>query len=38
MYYESFSCSIQFDEIASLGEGMDWINDIETDEDEFIDD
>ena len=33
-----FDTQIQSDELASLGEGSDWINDVETDEDEFIDD
>ena len=33
-----FDIEIQSDEIASLGEGSDWINDIEDVDDEFIDD
>ena len=32
-----FDVEVQSDEIG-IREGMDWINDIEMDEDEFIDD
>ena len=34
----TFDIEIQIDEIASLGEGSDWVNDIEEEDDEFCDD